>query len=188
MSRIIWTLSPSFVRCSLVWFKFCNNYGGERSHCSRDVKKLTKNCIYTRKCKNMSKLMFTCKIKIKQVQEDMCCEKLSVNDEFDYLPLTEEQINRKLKRNGRMCSITESASIQKQKWNVFVEYILTYYKAAFRANHVPSSVVLHQYGIRVIGTLNSGKGQSISATEAKQQLSDQIAQKAWKRWETDRKI
>lgn len=43
--------------------------------------------------------------------------------------------------------------------------ILAYYKATFRADHVPCSVVLHQTGIRVVGTLNSGKGQNIWAAE-----------------------
>lgn len=40
---------------------------------------------------------------------------------------------------------------------------LTYYKAAVWANHVPCSVVLHQYGIRVVGTLDPGQGQCLSA-------------------------
>lgn len=69
---------------------------------------------------------------------------------------------------------------------MFCVYILTYYKAAFRANHVPCSVVLHQYGLRVVGTLNSRKGQGISATKAQQQLSDETAQKARKRWEREK--
>lgn len=56
--------------------------------------------------------------------------------------------------------------------HLFVAYVLTYYKATFRANHVPGSVVLHQYGIRVVGTLNSGKGKSISAAEGEQQLNN----------------
>lgn len=71
--------------------------------------------------------------------------------------------------------MARSNSLQKPDVSV-LEYILTYYKATFRANHVPRSVVLHQYGIRVIRTLNSGKSQSISTAEAKQQQSgDQTA-------------
>lgn len=46
--------------------------------------------------------------------------------------------------------------------------LLTYYKATFGANHVSCSVVLHQYGIGVVGTLNSGKSWTISAMEGKQ--------------------
>lgn len=64
-----------------------------------------------------------------------------------------------------------------------MKYILTYYKAAFRANHIPCSVVLHQYGIKVVGTLNSGKGQSITARGGGVLLNDQIAQNARKRQE-----
>ncbi len=66
-----------------------------------------------------------------------------------------------------MCSNTEANT------HVLVVYTLTYYKATFRANHVPRSVVLHQYGFRVVGTLNSGKSQTISTTKAKQQLIEQ---------------
>lgn len=74
-----------------------------------------------------------------------------------------------------MFSNTESSMIQKQDCTrLYVVNILTYYKAAFRANHVPCSVVLHQYGIGVVGTLNSRKGQSISAAEVEKQSSDQI--------------
>lgn len=60
------------------------------------------------------------------------------------------------------------------------ENIQTYYKATVRANHVPCSVVLHQDGVRVIGTLNSWKAQSISTTEAKQQLNDHNSSKNMK--------
>lgn len=60
------------------------------------------------------------------------------------------------------------------------ENIRTYYKATVRANHVPCSVVLHQDGIRVIGALNSWKAQSISTTEAKQQLNDHNSSKNMK--------
>lgn len=74
------------------------------------------------------------------------------------------------------------------KVNILVVYILTDYEAAFRANHVPCTVVLHQYGIRVVGTLNSGKGQSISATEEKQKWGDPTAQKARKRCGKGEKI
>lgn len=74
--------------------------------------------------------------------------------------------------------MAESYSAKKANGSVLVEYILTYYKATFRTNHVPRSVVLHQYGIRVIRTLNSGKCQSISTAEAEKRSGDQTAQKA----------
>lgn len=53
------------------------------------------------------------------------------------------------------------------KVHIILLYLLTYNKATLRANHVPCSVVLHQDGIWVVGTLNSGKGQSISAKRKK---------------------
>lgn len=106
--------------------------------------------------------MFICRINTKQT-----CSRRHVLQKIwlpDTVQLIEEEIKKQeASRKERMCCSTE---------NVLVAYILTYNKATFRANHIPSSVVLHQYGIGVIGTLNSGKGQRISATDTEQQLGD----------------
>lgn len=68
------------------------------------------------------------------------------------------------------------------------ENVRTYYKATVRANHVPCSVVLHQDGFRVIGALNSWKAQSISTTEAKQQLNDHNSSKNRKNKNSNRQL
>ena len=127
-----------------------------------------------------TELIFTCTIKPTiQVEEGVRWETLVCTDEFNYLSSRGRGDKETGNQNGE--DVFRMWSSSKAKVHVFVVYILTYYKATFRANHVPRSVVLHQYGIRVVGTLNSGKGKSISAAEGEQQLSDGMAQKGAKK-------
>lgn len=70
--------------------------------------------------------------------------------------------------NKETGNLTSSRNVR-----VFIFCILTYNKATIRTNHVPRSVVLHQDGIRVIRTLDSGKAsQTISTKEAELQFND----------------
>lgn len=70
-----------------------------------------------------------------------------------------------------MCSNTILLPVQ--RLSKAFERVLTDNEAAVRTDHVPRSVVLHQDGIRVIGTLDSGQAQGISATDTKHTTNDQ---------------
>lgn len=99
----------------------------------------------------------------------MCANK------FDYITMTraclsedrEAQEIQETKRERTFFRVlTWKDSDSNAKVHIVLKYLLTYYKATVRANHVSCSVVLYQNGFWVVGTLNSGKGQSISAKGA----------------------
>lgn len=85
----------------------------------------------------------------------------SVIIQLTQVQLSEDKDYRKPKWKGRVCSYTKRSDTNANV-HIVLKNILTYNKTTFRANHVPGSIVLHQYGIWVVGTLNSGKGQSLS--------------------------